>query len=215
MSCLLLPRKIPVSCHTHAFPWHSPPPPCLTSSQSKPGLSCPLTESTATLGACPTGVNCVPASLCPMVIIIITRPKPPYGRRGLTGKIVGPGYTSLISININEIANQFHHLVCQIPHCTMHYALWICSFFSTHMRGQTYTLLHSVIIYRSLLSKTFHRNYHCLLDCKNDHRLYSMHPGEIAPSPLASLVSVVNKILISKVSSTPPHLVMDEIRNRV
>ena len=111
------------SLDTHAFPWHSPPPPCLTSSQSNPGLSCPLTESAATLGACPTGVNCVPASLCPMVIIIITRPKPPYGRRGLTGGIVGPGYTSLISININEIANPFHHSVCQIPHCTMHYAL--------------------------------------------------------------------------------------------
>ena len=88
------------------------------------------------------------------------------------------------------------------------------AFFSTHMRGQTYTLLRIVIIYGSLLSNTFHRNYHCLLDCKGHRRLYSMHPGEIAPSPLASLVSVVNKILISKVSSTPPPLVMDEIRNR-
>ena len=94
MSYLLLPRKIPCqlshSCLSLAFSSS----PCLTSSQSKPGLSCPLTESTATLGACPTGVNCVPASLCPMVIIIITWQKLPYGRQGLTGGIVGPGYTS-------------------------------------------------------------------------------------------------------------------------
>ena len=94
-------------------------------------------------------------------------------------------------------------------HCTVNLL-----FFSFHMRGQTSTLLCIVIIYRPLLSNTFHRNYHCLLGCKYHQRLYSMHPGEIAPSPLASLVSVVNKILISKVSSTPPPLVVDEIRNR-
>ena len=100
--------------------------------------------------------------------------------------------------------------------CTTHCTVYLL-FFSTHMRGQTYTLLRIDIIYRSFLSNTFHRNYHCLLDCKNHQRLYSrlysMHPGEIAPSPLASLVSVVNKILISKVSSTPPPLVMDKICN--
>ena len=73
---LLLPKNL-VSCHTHAQPssppshWHSPPPPCLTSSQSTPGRSCPLPKSTTTLRACPPGANCVPASLCPMVVISI------------------------------------------------------------------------------------------------------------------------------------------------
>ena len=130
------------------------------------------------------------------------------------GEIYTSGKNVTLPPAVTEIANRFHHLICQIPHCNMDYTLY-CEFdlfFLSHARTDIHTTPYCH--YKEITFITFHCNYHCVLDCKNYHRLYSMHPGEIAPSPLASLVSVVNKILISKVSSTPPPLVMDEIRNR-
>ena len=123
----------------------------------------------------------------------------------------------MISINNNKIANRFHHLVCQIPHCTMRYALH-CEFslFSPLTWADRHTHYSALSLYiedhfyqtRSIVITTVYWIARIITGCIRCilAKLPPLpwHPGCLLSTRYSSRRSV---------PSTPPPLVMDKICN--